>query len=100
MAKVFIIDAIEGNSNIGVPVFSKFGQMQNYNYIVLSPTKVSKFKDKTIDPTLDQENEKFRIQPATVTGANGANGSSSKSKIDMSDKEKSNGGATCVSMST
>lgn len=36
---MFTIDKIEGNSGIGVPVFSKFAQMQNYNFLVLSPVK-------------------------------------------------------------
>ena len=35
----FTIGSIDGNSYIGVPVFSRFGQMQNYNYIVMSPQK-------------------------------------------------------------
>lgn len=36
---MLLIDKIEGNSGIGVPVYSRFGQMQNYNYIALSPQK-------------------------------------------------------------
>ena len=46
MAQTFTIDSIEGNSYIGVPVFSRFGQMQNYNYIVMSPQKNLKNRDK------------------------------------------------------
>jgi hypothetical protein len=30
MARVFTIDSIEGNSNLGNPVFSNYGKMQNY----------------------------------------------------------------------
>ena len=39
MARVFTIDSIEGNSNLGNPVFSKQAKMQNYSYLVLSPVK-------------------------------------------------------------
>jgi len=38
-AQLFTIDKIEGNSNIGVPVFSRFGKMQNYNFLCMSPVK-------------------------------------------------------------
>ena len=53
MTQTFTIDSIEGNSYIGVPVFSRFGQMQNYNYIVMSPQKKVKKKDKTEDAIVD-----------------------------------------------
>ena len=39
MARIFTIDTIEGNSNLGNPVFSNYGKMQNYQYLVLSPVK-------------------------------------------------------------
>ena len=39
MARVFTIESIEGNSNLGNPVFSNYGKMQNYQYLVLSPVK-------------------------------------------------------------
>lgn len=39
MARVFTIDSIDGNSNLGNPVFSNYGKMQNYQYLVLSPVK-------------------------------------------------------------
>ena len=42
MAQTFTIDSIEGNSYIGVPVFSKFAQNINKDYIVLSPPKHEK----------------------------------------------------------
>lgn len=63
-AELFTIDKIEGNSNIGVPVFSRFGKMQNYNFLVMSPVK----KDKVVDvdatkPLIDSLNDKFKIQP-------------------------------------
>jgi hypothetical protein len=40
--ELFTIDKIEGNSNIGVPVFSRFGQKQNYNFLCMSPVKKTK----------------------------------------------------------
>ena len=63
MEQTFTIDSIEGNSYIGVPVFSRFGQMQNYNYIVMSPQKKLKSKKKEEDPVIDLENEKFKLKP-------------------------------------
>ena len=38
-ALIFVIDKIEGNSGIGVPVFSKNALKKNFEYIVLSPEK-------------------------------------------------------------
>ena len=61
MAQTFTIDSIEGNSYIGVPVFSRFGQMQNYNYIVMSPQKKLKETEKGDDDLLDAENAKYRL---------------------------------------
>jgi hypothetical protein len=37
---MFTIEKIEGNSGLGVPVFSKFGQMRNYDFIAMSPMKL------------------------------------------------------------
>ena len=68
MAQTFTIDSIEGNSYIGVPVFSRFGQMQNYNYIVMSPQKKLKETDKGDNDLLDAENAKYRlVQDKTQT---------------------------------
>ena len=61
MAQTFTIDSIDGNSYIGVPVFSRFGQMQNYNYIVLSPQKKLKEVDRGEEDLLDAENAKYRL---------------------------------------
>lgn len=36
---IFTIDSIEGNSHIGVPVFSRSAKKSNYNYLVFSPSK-------------------------------------------------------------
>lgn len=56
------IDKIEGNSGIGVPVFSKFAQMHNYNFIVLSPSKPMKEKPDNTDELLMIKNqEKFTL---------------------------------------
>ena len=67
-AQLFTIDKIEGNSNIGVPVFSRFGQMQNFQFLALSPVKkpkeVATDNEKSI---IDQVNEKFRIAPTAET---------------------------------
>jgi len=61
-AQLFTIDKIEGNSNIGVPVFSRFGQMQNYNFLVLSPVKKPKEVVQNNEKSLiDQVNEKFKL---------------------------------------
>lgn len=37
MAGVVTISSIEGNSNLGVPVFSRSGRKSNYSYLVFSP---------------------------------------------------------------
>ena len=63
MAQTFTIDSIEGNSYIGVPVFSRFGQMQNYNYIVMSPQKKIKQEESEDDSVIDVEHERFQIPP-------------------------------------
>jgi len=39
---MFTIEKIEGNSGLGVPVFSKFGQMRNYDFIAMSPLKLER----------------------------------------------------------
>lgn len=36
--------------------------MQNYNYIVMSPQKKMKKKDKTEDAIVDQENERYKLE--------------------------------------
>ena len=36
---IFTIDAIEGNSHIGVPVFSRSAKKSNYDYLVFSPPR-------------------------------------------------------------
>ena len=39
MAKIFTIDAIEGNSHIGVQVFSRSARKSNYHYLVFTSPK-------------------------------------------------------------
>ena len=63
MTQTFTIDSIEGNSYIGVPVFSRFGQMQNYNYIVMSPQKKVKIEETVENTEIDVEHARFMIQP-------------------------------------
>ena len=63
----FTIDSIQGNSYIGVPVFSRFGQMQNYNYIVMSPQKKLKEREEKDNNIIDPENMKFKLMPAEDT---------------------------------
>ena len=53
--KVYTIDAIEGNSNLGVPVFSNYGKMQNYQYICLSPDKKDKGPTTTAEEAKENE---------------------------------------------
>ena len=45
MARLVTIDKIEGNSNLGNPVFSNYGKMQNYQYLVLTPIKADARED-------------------------------------------------------
>ena len=72
MARIFTIESIEGNSNLGNPVFSKFGKMQNYQYIALSPAKEDRLpgvaKNQEEQP-LDKENMQFMIKkPLDTSG--------------------------------
>ena len=46
----FTIDSIEGNSNLGNPVFSKQAKMHNYHYLVLSPVKEDVKTASNVDP--------------------------------------------------
>jgi hypothetical protein len=65
MARVFTIDKIEGNSYIGVPVFSNCGKMSNYEYIVFTPQKphVSN-KEPDEGNNNDEENYQFKVKGA------------------------------------
>jgi hypothetical protein len=59
---LFIIDKIEGNSNIGVPVFSRQAYRQNFEFLALSPRKKLKITEKAQPQTiLDSEMDRFRV---------------------------------------
>ena len=65
MARLFTIDNIEGNSNLGNPVFSNYGKMANYQYLVLSPVKPDDeegMKRKQMETALTNESMQFKIQ--------------------------------------
>jgi len=65
MARIFVIDTIEGNSNLGNPVFSNYGKMQNYQYLALSPVKedFGVNKDDLADKVpLSNDNMQFKIK--------------------------------------
>ena len=65
MARLFTIDNIEGNSNLGNPVFSNYGKMQNYQYLVLSPVREdipdAQAKAQAVQ-ALTKENMQFKIK--------------------------------------
>ena len=46
MAGVVTISSIEGNSNLGVPVFSRSGRKYNYSYLVFTPSKEDSGSDE------------------------------------------------------
>ena len=55
----FTIDSIEGNSNIGVPVFSRTGRHSNYNYLVFSQTKASRMGESSFNQDKYKDNPKI-----------------------------------------
>ena len=59
---LFTIDSIHGNSHIGVPVFSRFGHMQNYQYACMSPPRRANDLSAVDSGILDAENEQFKIK--------------------------------------
>lgn len=71
-ATLFIIDKIEGNSNIGVPVFSRQALKQNFEYLALAPQKKIKLTDRRQpEHLLEKEMDRFRVAtaPASTKGA-------------------------------
>ena len=63
MARLVTIESIEGNSNLGNPVFSNYGKMQNYQYLVLTPVKVEQEEEEEgPGGPLKEENMQFRIK--------------------------------------
>ena len=74
MARIFTIDSIEGNSNLGNPVFSNFGKMQNYQYIALSPSKEDRADWRRAaeqEPALDKDNMQFKVKKPMDKGGGG-----------------------------
>lgn len=61
---LFLIDKIEGNSNIGVPVFSKLAQQQNFDFLALAPKKKEKMKVQNGDSgaLLSKDLVRFKIK--------------------------------------
>jgi hypothetical protein len=57
MAMIFTIDLIEGNSHIGVPVFSNSAKKENMNYMVFSQPKAPKKVEES-----DDEDDRKRKQ--------------------------------------
>ena len=67
-ATLFLIDKIEGNSNIGVPVFSRLGIKQNYEYLVFAPHKIIKSpNDNKKKEALNQDFNRFRVAGTSPT---------------------------------
>ena len=76
MARIFTIDNIQGNSNLGNPVFSNYGKMANYQYLVLSPAKEDlpgKQTSEEANAALTNENMQFKIKTNRMDGT-GNNG--------------------------
>ena len=71
MARVFTIDSIEGNSNLGNPVFSNYGKMQNYQYLVLSPVKEDDGTAKNGNEELNSDNMQFKVKSMEGEGQGG-----------------------------
>lgn len=77
MARIFTIESIEGNSNLGNPVFSNFGKMQNYQYIALSPAKEARLPRGGADnaeAALDKDNMQFKVKKPMEKGKAGGGG--------------------------
>ena len=66
-ATTFTINSIEGNSYIGVPVFSRFGQMVNQNHMMLSPQKRKKDQIQREKEIVEPENERFKLSLSNLT---------------------------------
>jgi len=75
MARLFTIDTIEGNSNLGNPVFSNYGKMQNYQYLCLSPVKTDA-QPGNVDENglaiLTADTMQFKIQKSLMDGRAGS----------------------------
>ena len=62
MTRILKIDSIEGNSNLGNPMFSNYGKMQNYQYLVLSPVKEGPDPVQEAKQQLTKDNMNFKIK--------------------------------------
>ena len=75
MARLFTIDTIEGNSNLGNPVFSNYGKMQNYQYLCLSPVKTD-VQPGNVDENglaiLTADTMQFKIEKSWMDGRAGS----------------------------
>jgi hypothetical protein len=74
---LFTVDSIEGNSNIGVPMFSSSGKQSNYNYKVFTTPIIKEDTaaeggegDKTVKKGMDQIDPKgkYKIKAAEKEG--------------------------------
>ena len=88
----YTIDSIEGNSNLGNPVFSNFGKMQNYHYLVLSPVKEDLAPQATdlddMSGALNSDNMQFKLKKNMMgEGGQGVAGGDGQSQT-LSMKEK------------
>jgi hypothetical protein len=63
MAMIFTIDLIEGNSHIGVPVFSASAKKENKNYMVFSQPK----QPKKISEDETEDAKERRLENAPIT---------------------------------
>jgi hypothetical protein len=64
MARIFSIQQIEGNSNLGNPVFSNYAKMQNFQYLAFSPIKDDLFPHLTHKPNsvpVEMDNLQFKF---------------------------------------
>ena len=65
MARLVTIDQIEGNSNLGNPVFSNYGKMQNFSYLVMSPVKEDPIPPDP-DSLITKDNMNFTLKPSLM----------------------------------
>jgi hypothetical protein len=89
-ARIVKIDKIEGNSNLGNPVFSKYGKMQNFQYLVLSPVQDDigvSLQDKR-NSMMKKEDMQFKIKKNLMDLPGVKIGSQDEEVNSMSTKEK------------
>jgi hypothetical protein len=69
MAMIFTIDLIEGNSHIGVPVFSNSAKKENKNYMVFSQPRAPKKIEESDNEEGDSEELKQQKKKMQGNGA-------------------------------